>query len=115
MWTLKLPPVARVVGPQLRTWGALPAIEHSEGMLWLLMDQVTPEPEPAGRLSLTVTPLAVPGPVLLTVTVKPIGSPALTGLASAVLRTWMLAGLQVIEALLVSLPSLVVVTLAVLL
>ena len=81
----------------------------------LATTQVTPLPEPAGRLSLTVTPLAVPVPLLLTVTVKPIGSPALTVAASAVLLTWMLAGLQVMLAELLSLPSLVVVTLAVLL
>src|SRR2546428_681780 len=113
MWTLKLPPADRSVGPQPRTWGALPAIEHSPGLDWLATTQVTPLPEPAGRLSLTVTPLAVPVPLLLTVTVKPIGSPALTVAASAVLLTWMLAGLQVMLAELLSLPSLVVVTLAV--
>ena len=38
------------------------------------IDQVTP----AGSGSLTVTPLAVPAPLLLTVTVKPTVSPALT-------------------------------------
>src|SRR5262249_17333613 len=44
---------------------------------------------PPGRVSVRVTPAAVPGPALLTVRVKPIGSPALTGLASASLRTLM--------------------------
>src|SRR2546425_215664 len=116
MCTLKLPPAARSVGPQLSVWGAVgELIEHRLGTVWLLIDQLTPLPEPAGSGSLTVTPLAVPVPVLLTVTVKPIGSPALTVAASAVLLTWMLAGLQVMLAELLSLPSLVVVTLAVLL
>src|SRR5437899_6349106 len=115
MWTLKLPPADRSVGPQLRTWGALPAIEHSPGLDWLATTQVTPLPEPAGRLSLTVTPLAVPVPLLLTVTVKPIGSPALTVAASAVLHRRMLPGWQVLLAEPYPVPCLVEVTLAVLL
>jgi hypothetical protein len=40
----------------------------------------------------------VPGPLLLTVTVNPIGSPALTTVASAVLVMWIEPVLQVIEA-----------------
>src|SRR2546428_442536 len=115
MWTLKLPPADRSVGPQLRTWGALPAIEHSPGLDWLATTQVTPLPEPAGRLSLTVTPLAVPVPLLLTVTVKPIGSPALTVAASAVFFNDTPAAEIFTLALLFALPILVVVTLAVLL
>src|SRR5438128_964077 len=110
-----MPPADRSVVLQLRTWGALPAIEHRPGLDWLPTTQVNPLPEPAGRLSLTVTPLAVPVPLLLTVTVKPIGSPALTVAASAALIAFMLGGLQVMLAELLSLPSLVVVTLAVLL
>src|SRR5579864_6202457 len=42
-------------------------------------------PEPVGSGSLMVTPLAVPGPPLLTVTVKPMSVPVLTGVLSAVL------------------------------
>src|SRR5438132_1209496 len=114
MWTLQLPPADRSVGPQPRTWGALPAIEHSPGLDWLATTQVTPLPEPAGRLSLTVTPLSVPVPLLLTVTVKPIGSPALTVAASAVLPLSLHDALPILLAELLSLPSLVVVTLAVL-
>src|SRR5437879_1869818 len=115
MCTLKLPPAARSVGPQLSVWGAVgELIEHRLGTVWLLIDQLTPLPEPAGSGSLTVTPLAVPVPLLLTVTVKPIGSPALTVAASAVLLTWMFAGRQIIEALAWTLPALVADAVAVL-
>ena len=71
-------------------------------------------PELLGRVSVTVTPWAVPAPLLLTVSVKPMVSPASTGLASAVLRMWMAAQLTVIEADELSLPSLLVLTPAVL-
>ena len=47
-----------------------------------LIDQLTPAPVGSG--SLRVTPVAVPAPVLDTVMVKPIGSPAFTLVASAV-------------------------------
>src|SRR6516165_3732155 len=118
MCTLKLAPAARVVGPQDNVWGgggtAVAPTEHSPALDCVSIDQVTPEPEPAGNGSLTVTPLAVPVPAFLTVTVKPIGSPAFTGDASAVLVIWMLAGLQMMTASLEPDPSLVVVTLAVL-
>src|SRR6266542_3565740 len=107
MCTLKFAPDRRVVGPQLRVPSR---IEQRPALLWLWIDQVGP----AGSGSLTVTPVAVPAPVLLTATVKPIGSPAFTVKASAVLRMWMSAGLQVIDAVSSSLPSLVVVTEAVL-
>src|SRR6202158_3757535 len=116
MWTLKLTPLARVVGPQLKTWlGLLPEIEHRPALLWMSMDQVTPTPEPAGSGSLTVTPVAVPVPGLLTRTVKPIVSPALTLVASAVLVMVTLARWQVMVAGLLPPPSLVVVAVAVLL
>src|SRR5262245_53766838 len=99
MWTLKPVRLARSVGPQLRTWlGLLPLIEHSPAFDWLSIDQVTPAPEPAGRLSLTVTPLAVPVPVLVTLIVEPIGSPALTEAASAVFRMSMWAGRYVMTS-----------------
>jgi hypothetical protein len=48
-----------------------------------LIDQLTPLPPGSGSLS--VTPVALPGPVFDTMTVKPIASPALTDAASAVL------------------------------
>src|SRR3989442_11214522 len=113
MWTLKLPPADRSVGPQLGTWGALPAIEHSPGLDWLATTQVTPLPEPAGRLSLTVTPLAVPVPLLLTVKIgrAHVSTPVTS--ASRMPPSSLIKGLQVMLAELLSLPSLVVVTLAV--
>src|SRR2546428_4471624 len=98
MWTLKLPPADRSVGPQPRTWGALPAIEHSPGLDWLATTQVTPLPEPAGRKRPTLNSIHDPVSHVVFWFVKPIGSPALTVAASAVLLTWMLAGLQVMLA-----------------
>src|SRR5207249_3203932 len=65
---------------------------------------------PPGSGSPSVTLLALPGPPLLTVTVKPIGSPALTDAASAVLVTVRLGALTrmlavpVLSALLLALP-----------
>src|SRR5215472_18709497 len=67
-----------------------------------------------GNTSVTVTPCAVPAPVLVTVSVNPIGSPAFTVPASGVLTIWMLAQFTVIDAVDWSLPSLDVVTLPVL-
>src|SRR2546428_457159 len=98
MWTLKLPPADRSVGPQLRTWGALPAIEHSPGLDWLATTQVTPLPDPAGRLSLTVTPLAVFFLMMRRPPRSPLFPYASLFRSSAVLLTWMLAGLQVMLA-----------------
>src|SRR5438552_4076872 len=59
-----------------------PVIEHADAV-WDSMVQVTPAS--AGSGSLRVTPVAVPGPPLDTVTVKPTEVPAVTGVASAVL------------------------------
>src|SRR5437762_3019945 len=61
---------------------ASPVIEQAEAV-WGATVQVTPVS--AGSGSLTVTAVAVPGPPLDTVTVKPTSSPAVTGVASAVL------------------------------
>src|SRR5437867_830974 len=59
-----------------------PLREQAEAV-WDAMVQVTPAR--AGSGSLTVTAVAVPGPPLDTVMVKPTGLPAVTGVASAVL------------------------------
>src|SRR5437870_13628815 len=59
-----------------------PVIEHADAV-WDSMVQVTPAS--AGSGSLRVTPVAVPGPELPTLTVKPTEVPAVTGVASAVL------------------------------
>src|SRR5438132_8190139 len=111
MWTLKFPPADRSAA-QLHTLSLHDALPiYSPGLDWLATTQVTPLPEPAGRLSLTLTPLPLPFTHSLTVNAKPIVTTALTVAASAVLLTWMLAGLQVMLAELVSLPSLGVGTL----
>src|SRR5215470_18069024 len=116
MCTLKLPPDASDVGPHDSTCGFVGwSIEHRPGFDWVLIDQATPAPDPAGSGSLTVTPVAVPAPVLVTVMVNPIGSPAFTEFASAFFTMWMLAGLHVMTSPDWSVPSLVVVTVAVLL
>ena len=53
---------------------------------------------PVGRVSVAVTPVAAPAPVLDTVTVKPIWAPAFAVAWSAVLVMLMLAQLTVTEA-----------------
>src|SRR5260370_293781 len=70
---------------------------------------------PAGRLSVTTTAFAVPGPALLTVMSKPMGSPAFTGPTGlAVLVMDRLGHWTVTLAVDVPEPSLLVSTLAVL-
>src|SRR5215471_13818533 len=116
MCTVKLAPAARSAGPQLSVCGAAAFTEHgNDAPDWSAIAQVTPDPEPAGSGSSTVTPCASPVPVLETVTWNPIGSPAFTGVASAVLWMVMVAGWQVMLAEAWSLPAFVVVTVAVLL
>ncbi len=51
-----------------------------------LIDQLTPAP--VGNGSSSVTPVAVPAPVLFTLIVKPIDSPAFTVALSAVFVIW---------------------------
>src|SRR5260370_215750 len=87
MCTVKNAPAARSAGPQVSAAdGLVPVTEHGKlAPVWLSIDQVTPVPEPAGSGAVTVTPLAGPAPVLVSVTVNPIGSPAFTDAASAVL------------------------------
>jgi len=64
-------------------FGAEPVMLHEPGPPYAgLIAQLTPDPP--GRASLIMTPVAAPWPLLLMVTVKPIGSPALTVAASAV-------------------------------
>src|SRR5690349_64340 len=96
MCTVKLAPPATLVGPHFRTCdGLVPEVEHRPAFDWVSIDQVTPVPDPAGSGSLTVTPVGVPVPALLTLTVNPIGSPAFTDAASAVLRIWIWAACTV--------------------
>src|SRR5438309_2176082 len=58
-----------------------PLIEQAEPV-WDWMVHVTPVSD--GSVSLRVTPVALPGPLLDTVIVNPTGLPASTGVASAV-------------------------------
>src|SRR5438552_18381457 len=68
---------------QDRVWAPTdPVIEQAEAV-WVSMVQSTPVR--AGSGSLRVTPVAVPGPLSPTSTVKPTEVPAVTGVASAVL------------------------------
>jgi len=84
-WTEFDAPDAMSPNVQFSVWlGAAPEIEHVPEPAYAgPIDQLTPSP--AGSGSVKVTPVAVPGPELDTVTVNPIGSPVFTGDASAVL------------------------------
>jgi hypothetical protein len=78
-------PGSRSPNAQLRFWaGAEPVIEQAA--LAGLIDQSTPFPPGSGSASVTAD--AVPEPVLETAMVNPIGSPALTTVASAVFVIW---------------------------
>src|SRR5439155_1561325 len=83
MWTMYVAPGAMSPMVQDRTCApTAPASEHPVPV-WDWMVQVTPGSE--GRVSVSVTSVAVPGPELPTSMVKPTEVPALTGVASAVL------------------------------
>src|SRR5258706_474500 len=107
---------ARSVGPQVSTW--LPATPVSPHPAFAgEIDQVTGVtlvPVPPGKLSVSLAPVAVPGPVLVSVMVKPIALPALTEAASATLVIVRFGLLHVIDAFALPVPLLVVVKLAVL-
>ena len=83
IWIELLAPLAMSPKLQPSTWVPTgPVIEQLPAPVYAgLMTQSTPDP--AGSGSLRVTAVAVPGPALLTVTVKPIEVPVLTGVASA--------------------------------
>ena len=72
-------------------------------------------PLPAGKLSVTLSPVAIPAPLLLRTTVNPIPEPALTLAASAVWLIDAVAHRTASEADAESDPPLSVVKLAVLL
>ncbi len=112
---LTVPQVAKVVGLEICTdmlvFGAIvakvqlktPAVIEQPVTAVVIVQL---KPVPVGRVSVTSTPVAVPAPVLETVMVKPIVSPALTdgvGIAcvapSAVLTIPIFAQLTVVVAL----------------
>jgi len=127
--TVTLWPEVRLKGPvlfgpvpQLRVWfGATPLIWQvtPAGSLCVAMDQLMLPPP--GNGSVRVTPAAVPVPaalLLLKVTMKPMGLPALTDIASAVLvrvRFGHCTVTEAVELLLAELVSTVALTCAVLL
>jgi hypothetical protein len=76
-----------VNGPQLTF---PPLITQIDGAVWLAIDHVTPDP--GGNGSVSVTPLAAPFPLFVSVITNPIGDPALTELAYAVLVMVRLGG-----------------------
>src|SRR5438093_11055399 len=78
MWTPADAPEARSPNAQV---SVLPLIEQP----WTAGSTAQTIPAPVGSGSESVTSLAIPGPLLPTVIVNPIGSPALTLAASATL------------------------------
>src|SRR5215472_11382116 len=100
MCTSKDAPAARSAGPQDSVCGAGGALtaHGNAAPVCPASTQVSPDPDPAGSGSDTVTPCASPVPLLVTTTWNPIGSPAFTGEASAVFTTETLAGRQTISA-----------------
>src|ERR1700694_4971744 len=101
MCTLRLAPAARLMGcpARLKAWlPSTPEMLNAAGFpVEPSMLQCTGVSRlPPGRASLSVTPVAVPAPVLLKVTVKPIDVPAETLAASGVLVMVALARGQVI-------------------
>src|SRR5438270_6220658 len=87
MWIVGSLATPRLAKVQLSTWvptGPVIAQPVTDGLMLQLRSP------PAGSGSLTVTPVAVPGPLLLTTMSKPMPVPALTGPAGlAVLVMWM--------------------------
>jgi len=108
---VKVPEVAGDA-PQLRVWfGAEPVTAHAipEGMVLPPVSSVqfTPLPEVLGSESLKVTLVALPAPALARVMWKPMGLPALTLDASAVLVNVKVGQLTVVVAVAEPEPSFV--------
>ena len=103
MWTQKLPWYGREARSQVSDPAAMAHVGVI-GSLWSSIDQLVPGS--VGRRSSTWTPVAVPSPVLVTVIVKPIVSPAMTLWSSATFSMSMAAQLTVVVAEAVLPPSL---------
>ncbi len=101
MWTVRTWPCARSPRLQDRMPAAIP---HEAWAVPPLMVQLVPAS--VGSVSVTATPLATPGPLLVTVMVKPMGSPAETDAASATFSMSIEAHRTSVWALAVSEPSL---------
>src|SRR6266542_608402 len=113
MWTLALDPEARLNPdpPQVSTPLPMPQV-HPPVVSAVTIDQLSPAL--VGRVSVTVTPLAVPVPPAVAVITNPIVLPAFTGLASATLVMEMEGQFTVMEASRESPPAFVELTEAVL-
>src|SRR5713101_5830380 len=111
MWTVSVTPEASVLKKLVST-PLLLMLQAGVAGLLAAIPHVTPEP--VGSRSLTLTLLAAPGPVLLSVTVNPICWPALTVDASAALLMPRPGHCTVTVSVALPLPSLAVVKLAVL-
>src|SRR5437764_1084083 len=117
MWTLRARPEPRLTGwpARLRDWEPSVPVIAKAALAGLLSLRAALAILPPGRASVRVTPVAVPAPVLVIETEKPMGLPAETLGASAGLGTWMAAHSTASEAELATpVPSLVVLTVAVL-
>src|SRR5205807_7044448 len=114
MWTVGSLATPRVPAKlQLSTWVPTGPVIPQPVTDGLMLQFRSP---PAGSGSVMVTPVAVPGPLLLTTMSKPIGSPALTGPAGLAVLVMVITGHWTTTlAVELPLPSLSVVTLAVLL
>src|SRR5215831_492982 len=88
-------PAGTGAGPQVRTPAAIAQLLFQPSP-WPAIDQS--RPGLTGSVSVRVTPFASPEPLLETVSVKPIGSPALTWAASAVLTMWISGAATHVEA-----------------
>src|SRR6266480_1575020 len=93
MCTCLLAPVARL--PKLHVRTPL-VIEQPESLPAASIDQFTPGSD--GKVSVTVTPDAVPAPLLDAVIVYPIGSPAVTVASAGVFVMWIVGQFTVIVA-----------------
>src|SRR5437764_1127153 len=114
---LRAPPEPRLTGwpARLRDWEPSGPVMAEAALAGLIVQCTGVATLPPGRASVRVTPVAVPAPVLVIETEKPMGLPGETLGASAVLATWMAAHSTASEAELATpVPSLVVLTVAVL-
>src|SRR6266542_2245218 len=113
MWTCLLVPEAMVPKAQLSDWlPTEPVIVHPESEPPASMAQFSPVL--VGRVSVTVTPVAVPVPPAVAVITNPIVLPAFTGLAPATWVMEMEGQFTVMEASRASPPAFVELTEAVL-
>src|SRR5438067_890184 len=92
-WTLRAPPEPRLTGwlARLRDWEPSGPVMAKAALAGLIVQCTGVATLPSGRASVRVTPGAVRAAVLVIETEKPMGLPAETLGASAVLATWMAA------------------------